>query len=116
MTNSDDFLKNNAKPQLVEVGPYVFDEYHKKVDLVWNEENGTVTYRQVRTFQWRPEESAGHLLNDSFIILNIPAATVGATAANLPAATRWFDIYFSEKNSLMFLFSFLKNFHLVVFI
>jgi hypothetical protein len=29
-------------------------------------------------------------LTDTFVILNIPAATVGATAAKLPAATRWF--------------------------
>ena len=44
----------------------------------------------MRTFFWRPEESGGNLLNYTFVILFIPAATVGATAAKLPAATRWF--------------------------
>ena len=48
VTNAEEFLKGKAKPQLEEVGPYVFDEFHKKVDLVWNNDNGTVTYKQVR--------------------------------------------------------------------
>ena len=47
MTNADEFSKGQAKPVLVEVGPYVFDEYHTKIDLVWNDDNGTVTYKQV---------------------------------------------------------------------
>jgi hypothetical protein len=47
VTNPDDVIKSGAKPILVEVGPFVFDEFHKKVDLVWNDNNGTVTYKQV---------------------------------------------------------------------
>ena len=48
VTNADEVAKSGAKPKLVEVGPFVFDEYHKKVDLSWNDDNGTVTYKQVR--------------------------------------------------------------------
>lgn len=47
VTNPEEVAKFGAKPKLVEVGPFVFDEFHKKVDLVWNDDNGTVTYRQV---------------------------------------------------------------------
>ena len=46
MTNAEEFSKG-AKPKLEEIGPYVFDEFHTKVDLVWNDDNGTVTYKQV---------------------------------------------------------------------
>jgi hypothetical protein len=46
VTNADEFANHGAKPELVEVGPFVFDEYHSKVGLVWND-NGTVTYKQV---------------------------------------------------------------------
>ncbi len=49
VTNAEEFAKGQAKPRLEEVGPYVFDEFHKKVDLVWNDDNGTVTYKQVRS-------------------------------------------------------------------
>lgn len=47
VTNAEEIQKSGAKPKLVEVGPYVFDEYHKKVNLVWSNDNGTVTYKQV---------------------------------------------------------------------
>ena len=47
VTNPEEVAKSGAKPNLVEVGPFVFDEFHKKVDLVWNDDNGTVTYKQV---------------------------------------------------------------------
>jgi scavenger receptor class B, member 1 len=57
-----------------------------QVDLVWNN-NGTVTYKQVRTFQFVPDQSKGSL-DDRLVLLNIPAATVGATAQNLPKITR----------------------------
>ena len=46
VSNPEQFSAGLEKPKLKEVGPYVFDEFHKKVDLVWNS-NGTVTYKQV---------------------------------------------------------------------
>jgi hypothetical protein len=46
-----------------------------------------VTYKQVRTFQFVAAESNGSL-DDIFVLLNIPAATVGATAKRLPKITR----------------------------
>ena len=39
-------VSNGAKPELEEVGPFVFTEQHHKARLVWNE-NGTVSYRQI---------------------------------------------------------------------
>lgn len=64
-----------AKPELEEVGPYVFTEQHHKAKLNWNE-NGTVTYRQIRTWHFVPELSKGSL-DDNVTIVNSVAATLG---------------------------------------
>lgn len=68
-------VSKGAKPELEEVGPYVFTEQHHKARLVWNV-NGTVSYRQVRTWHFLPELSRGSL-DDNVTILNPAAATMG---------------------------------------
>ena len=50
-----------AKPQVQQVGPYVFTEKHHKSDLQWNDNNGTVTYKQIRTWNFLPDETVGSL-------------------------------------------------------
>jgi len=71
-----DEVSAGAKPELEEVGPYVFTEQHHKTKLAWNN-NGTVTYRQIRTWHFVPELSSGSL-DDEVTILNSVAATIGA--------------------------------------
>ncbi|CAG2063633.1 unnamed protein product, partial [Timema podura] len=36
-------------------------EYHEKVDIVWDDDNNTVSYRQVRWWQFDPDQSRGSL-------------------------------------------------------
>jgi len=72
-----DQVSKGFKPVLEQRGPYVFTEQHLKVDAVWNDENGTVTYKQVRQWQFVPDKSNGSL-SDQVTILNPVAATVGA--------------------------------------
>ncbi len=48
VTNVNDFTSGRSPPKLVEVGPFVFDEYHTKVGIRWNDQNNTVTYKQVK--------------------------------------------------------------------
>ena len=43
-----DQVSAGEKPELVESGPYVFTEQHYKIDINWNDDNGTVTYKQIR--------------------------------------------------------------------
>ena len=38
VTNADAVAKRGAKPMLVEVGPYVYEERHTKTKVVWNKE------------------------------------------------------------------------------
>lgn len=55
-TNSLEFLKDsNVKPKFEEVGPFVFREVHKRVNVIWS--NNTVTYNQTRTWFFVTEDS-----------------------------------------------------------
>jgi scavenger receptor class B, member 1 len=58
-----------AKPVLQQVGPYVFTEKHHKSDLQWNK-NGTVTYKQIRTWNFLPEETVGSLDDEASGLIN----------------------------------------------
>jgi len=75
-----DKVVTGAKPELEEVGPYVFTEKHHKTKLVWNK-NGTITYRQIRTWNFVPDLSAGSL-DDNITILNSVAPTIGSLIAD----------------------------------
>ncbi|CAL8084461.1 unnamed protein product [Orchesella dallaii] len=67
------------KPNLVEVGPYVFSERRKKVVLNWNDNNSTVTYLQNRTWHFEPDLTVG-TLDDVVTTLNVPAIRNGSTS------------------------------------
>ena len=56
-----DQVAKGFKPVLQERGPYVFTEQHYKTDLVWND-NGTVTYKQIRKWNPVPELTHGKIL------------------------------------------------------
>lgn len=72
-TNPDDIHDPDYKPNLVEMGPYVFLEKHTRVNVSFHPENGTVSYDQIRTWHFKPEMSNG-TLNDSVTNVNVIAA------------------------------------------
>merc|ERR1719150_2835569 len=69
-------VSEGGKPHLVEKGPYVFTEQHYKTNISWNN-NGTVTYKQIRSWHFQPQLSKGSL-EDKVTILNPVAGSVGA--------------------------------------
>lgn len=72
-TNPEDIHKPNYKPNLVEMGPYVFSEKHERVNVSFHPENDTVSYNQIRTWHFLPEMSNG-TLEDNVTNVNVIAA------------------------------------------
>ncbi|XP_037024619.1 protein croquemort-like [Bradysia coprophila] len=79
-TNTHEVHNPDVKPLLVECGPYVFLENHKRTNVTWNE-NGTVTYNQIRTWQFVPDLSNG-TLDDEITTLNMISASVAYAVRN----------------------------------
>lgn len=83
-----DQVSAGSKPKLEQRGPYAFLERHFKTDIVWNE-NGTITYKQIRTWEFAPELSTGSL-QDSITIINPIGAGLGPMIENnVIKAFRW---------------------------
>lgn len=72
-TNPDDIHAPNYKPNLVEMGPYVFLEKHFRVNVSFHPENDTVSYDQIRTWHFVREMSVGSL-DDNVTNVNVIAA------------------------------------------
>ena len=88
VTNCDDILGKHQSPVLQELGkhkknynkitqyllisgPYTFRETYEKVNISWNDNNGTVTYKQIKRWHFVPEMTNGSL-DDQISHLNVP--------------------------------------------
>lgn len=72
-TNAEDIHKPGFKPNLVEMGPYVFTEKHDRVNVSFHKENDTVSFDQIRTWHFEPSLSNG-TLEDEVTNVNVIAA------------------------------------------
>ncbi|XP_001357048.3 protein croquemort [Drosophila pseudoobscura] len=57
-TNAQEVQANGVKPIFEQLGPYVYREERKKMDLEWHD-NGTVTFNPRRIWYWEEEMSGG---------------------------------------------------------
>ncbi|CAL8102203.1 unnamed protein product [Orchesella dallaii] len=89
-TNPDDILDPDPdvrRPKFVELGPYVFKEFRKKVVLGWHENNETVTFLQNRTWHFEPGLSRGSL-DDVVTTLNVPAIAAAFVIRDYPTLVK----------------------------
>ncbi|CAH1118568.1 unnamed protein product [Phaedon cochleariae] len=71
-TNIGDYeLGNDKKPHVQEIGPYVYSENLERIDVRFNDEAGTVSYREKKTYTYRPDLSQGSQEDRAFVP-NIP--------------------------------------------
>nr|WBG54460.1 scavenger receptor class B1 [Austinograea rodriguezensis] len=95
VTNSEEVLEG-AMPILQQVGPYTYEEKQLKYNLSFNDEEGTVTYLQNKTFFYRPDLSPGVTLSDTITTINAVMMSLGARLSSTPPAIAavvqvWFD-------------------------
>ncbi|XP_055318862.1 scavenger receptor class B member 1-like isoform X3 [Sitodiplosis mosellana] len=73
-TNTERFLDGLDKKLIVkDIGPFVYTEKTQKVEVVYND-NNTISYREHRSFDFRPELSAAHQFVP-LIVPNVPFLT-----------------------------------------
>ncbi|KAH9515608.1 Scavenger receptor class B member 1 [Bulinus truncatus] len=85
-------IKSGEKPALKQLGPYTYREKRTKFDITWNE-NGTVSYKQNRTFYFVPEMSSG---DESDMI-----TTVNPLMAVIAQSLKWMPSWLNEIVSLV---------------
>lgn len=86
LTNSIE-VKEGKKPAVYQVGPYTYRERRIKFDIVFNE-NGTVSYRQNRTFTFVREMSVGDPSVDLITTANPPVLSVINSLQYSPAGIK----------------------------
>lgn len=59
-TNAEEFHDINIMPRFEQVGPYRFLQEMEKVNVIWND-NNTVTFNQVRYWQFDEKFTKGRL-------------------------------------------------------
>lgn len=81
LTNPEEVQAGTAKPFIKDIGPYTYREHRKKVDIKFHDNNGTVTYRELRWFSFDRDKSNG-TEEDRFITVNIPMMTIANIVKN----------------------------------
>lgn len=76
LTNPTEFIGGKQKPKLEEVGPYSYGVTWIKKNITWNS-NGTVSYREVKTYVFDRNSSIG-TENDTIRSINIPLMAASA--------------------------------------
>ncbi|XP_012225459.1 sensory neuron membrane protein 1-like isoform X1 [Linepithema humile] len=86
VTNPDE-IKEGKKPKLQEVGPFFYDEYKVKLDLVDREEEDSVEYSLKSTWFFNPKKSNGLTGEEEMVYPHLMIlGMVGATLIEKPAA------------------------------
>jgi scavenger receptor class B, member 1 len=69
-TNPQDFKNKSTKPIFQEIGPFRFQEFPRKVNVTFHDNNSTVSYRKSSKYIFIPDESKGRL-DDNITSLNV---------------------------------------------
>ncbi|KAK3923344.1 Protein peste [Frankliniella fusca] len=73
-TNPHEIEDPTALPHFEQMGPYRFRETKEKVNITWNANNGTISFRQLRRWYFDAENSNG-TLSDNVTTINVVALT-----------------------------------------
>nr|BCX55332.1 sensory neuron membrane protein 2 [Plautia stali] len=70
VTNPDE-VSRGMQPIVQELGPYVYDEYRRKVDIEFTEDD-TISYKIEKKFYFNKNKSGCHKESDVIVVPNIP--------------------------------------------
>lgn len=69
--NPDEILAGE-KPKVIELGPYVYNEFYYKFDIVWSDDGNIVTYNNYRYYIFDQSQTAPGLHENDNITLVYP--------------------------------------------
>ncbi|GFQ69286.1 protein croquemort [Trichonephila clavata] len=103
ITNEQEIWDFTNKPILEEMGPYTFRESREKVNITWNE-NGTVSYKQIRRWYYQPDRTNGSL-DDIVTTLNVPMVAAALSGKQMNEDLVFFALeeIFSSLNCTWFI-------------
>lgn len=78
-TNPDDIRNASVKPSFQQLGPYRFREFPDKMNITFNDDNSTVSYRKFSNFFFDADGSNGSL-SDLCTTVNLVALGAGNSA------------------------------------
>ncbi|KAH8039379.1 hypothetical protein HPB51_006005 [Rhipicephalus microplus] len=82
LTNPKQFLAKEEKAKFEEVGPYSYRVTWVKKNITWNS-NGTISYREVKTYFFDRNESVGTEA-DQITTINAPLVAAGVLVDKIP--------------------------------
>lgn len=89
LTNKEAFLAGREKARVDKIGPYVYVEEIKKVELSFSEAGDAVTFSDKKTYHFSPDLSNGSE-SDVIIMPNIPMFGAFRKMADSPFALSFF--------------------------
>lgn len=63
---------DGERPKLMQVGPYSYDEYYVKFDIVWTDGGDTVSYNTQKYYLYNQGETGPGLSADDDLLLPYP--------------------------------------------
>lgn len=75
LINPMEVTQRGDKPAFRQKGPYTYREHREKWDLSWDNNEGTLSYRENRSFVFERDKSAGNE-SDTFTTVNLPMITI----------------------------------------
>ena len=79
ITNVEDVMENGTAPAYEKVGPFTYDITYKRTILDYDEDAGTMTYNQVKSFECAEDSAVSCDTPVSQLNIAFRAQTIGAT-------------------------------------
>lgn len=99
VTNVDEIL-NGSIAKLDQIGPFTYEEKRMKFDLLWEEHDKTVSYRQNKTFFFRPDLSNGFTEDTPITVVNPILLSLGAKTESLPSIVHGLFNIFTNRHDM----------------
>ncbi|XP_076069936.1 lysosome membrane protein 2-like [Oratosquilla oratoria] len=103
LTNPDEVLRG-SKPVLDQKGPYTYEQKRRKFGLDFDTEQGTLSFKQNKTYFFRPDLSQGNMEDDRITTINAVMISLGSRMEKLNESDQFlFELLFWRFRTTVFI-------------